>query len=231
MLLCNKCSNDPSFGILTRQFQNCAVVGNSGILSNSKCGNEIDSMDLVLRFNMATLKGYTDDVGIKTTIMAINREGFENLLQNKTLQERLYSLPENSIFWHFKRAKTSRGYLREMYDILNGGDLQRKGIRLAFSGRDSDLLLPTRTIWDLHYPTSGLLCFTFAATICNKISVYGFYPFYKDENNNPISNHYYDTENFNFTSDTAHTYNHEYSLLRALNRSNAIRLVTSRCSY
>ncbi|XP_072019558.1 alpha-2,8-sialyltransferase 8B-like [Amphiura filiformis] len=231
MLLCNNCSTDPSFGILTRKYRNCAVVGNGGILSNSNCGNEIDSMDFVLRFNMAALKGYTDDVGFKTTIMSINMEGFKMLLKNKKLQKSLYSLPENTILWHLKHLSSSRKYLRAMYDILHRPKYQHNGLRLAFTAPDSDIITPTRRLWKMAYPTSGLIGFTFAATICNKISMYGFYPFYQDENNNTLANHYYETTKFNFASDTKHTYNHEYALFKDLNRTGAIRLVTSRCSW
>ncbi|XP_072048442.1 alpha-2,8-sialyltransferase 8B-like isoform X2 [Amphiura filiformis] len=229
---------DPSSGI--RQFNTCAVVGNGGILKNSHCGNEIDGMDFVLRFNMATLKGYTDDVGLKTTIMSMNKEGLGWVIGNLTngtdlrsktsVQERLYSLPKNTILWHCKRTKLSQTYLRAMYDILNGTNHQHNELRLAFAA--SDIVKPVKNVWrDIPQPTSGLIGFTFAAALCNKITVYGFYPFYRDENNNPVSNHYYETTKFNFTSDTNHTYHHEYFLLKHLNRTGAIRLVTSHCSY
>ncbi|XP_072043385.1 CMP-N-acetylneuraminate-poly-alpha-2,8-sialyltransferase-like isoform X2 [Amphiura filiformis] len=235
--LCN-CSTDLSFGILTRQFNTCAVVGNGGILKNSRCGKEIDSMDFVLRFNMAALKGYTDDVGFNTTIMSINTEGIgwmignltngTDLLRKAEMQENLYCLPANSILWYMKHTKTSRGYLRAMYDILHRTK-HKKGPRLAFAA--ADLVVPTEKIWNISRPTSGLIGLTFATAICNRISLYGFYPFYKDESNKSLYNHYYDTAQFNFTSDSVHAYNYEYSLLSELNRTGAIRLVTSPCRY
>ncbi|XP_072042673.1 alpha-2,8-sialyltransferase 8B-like isoform X1 [Amphiura filiformis] len=239
MWLCNNCSTDPSFGILSRQFQNCAVVGNGGILTNSHCGKEIDSMDFVLRFNMAALKGYRDDVGFKTTIMSINRQGLgqaigkfksaPDIIMNETFQERLYSLPKNTILWHCKRTGDSRDYLRTMYDILNRTKHQHNGLRLAFSTHGSDIGMPTSKTWNIPNPTSGLLGFTFATTICNKISMYGFYPFNKDAKNNPLANHYYETGRFK--SVIRHVYNREYALFKDLNRTGAIRLVTSQCSY
>ncbi|XP_072044287.1 alpha-2,8-sialyltransferase 8B-like isoform X3 [Amphiura filiformis] len=236
MLLCN-CTTDLSFGILSRKFNTCAVVGNGGILQNSRCGKEIDSTDFVLRFNMGALKGYIDDVGFNTTIMSINTEGIGWMIGNLTngtdllkafWQERLYSLPENTILWHMKHPNTSRPVLRTMYDILYGSNHKRVP-RLAFA--TANLVAPTAKIWNISRPTSGLIGLTFATAICNRISLYGFYPFYKDENNKPLSNHYYENLKFNFTSDSVHTYNEEYSLLRELNRTGAIRLVTSPCSY
>ncbi|XP_072044286.1 CMP-N-acetylneuraminate-poly-alpha-2,8-sialyltransferase-like isoform X2 [Amphiura filiformis] len=235
MLLCN-CTTDLSFGILSRKFNTCAVVGNGGILQNSRCGKEIDSMDFVLRFNMGALKGYIDDVGFNTTIMSINTEGIgwmignltngTDLLRKAEMQDNLYFLPANSILWYMKHTKTSRGYLSAMYDILHRTK-HKKGPRLAFAA--ADLVVPTEKIWNISRPTSGLIGLTFANAICNRISLYGFYPFYKDENNKTLSNHYYDTAKFNFTSDSVHAYNYEYSLLSELNRTGAIRLVTSAC--
>ena len=61
----------PGLEMIPRQ-ASCAVVGNSGILNNSSCGDAIDSHDFVFRVNMPTIKGYERDVGRKTNITCIN---------------------------------------------------------------------------------------------------------------------------------------------------------------
>ncbi|XP_072042675.1 uncharacterized protein [Amphiura filiformis] len=129
----------------------------------------------------------------------------------------------------FYKNGDSRDYLRTMYDILNRTKHQHNGLRLAFSTHGSDIGMPTSKTWNIPNPTSGLLGFTFATTICNKISMYGFYPFNKDAKNNPLANHYYETGRFK--SVIRHVYNREYALFKDLNRTGAIRLVTSQCSY
>lgn len=56
-----------------RQFGRCAVVGNSGDLLLSKFGKDIDSHDVVIRNNGAPTRGFSLQVGEKSTFRLLNR--------------------------------------------------------------------------------------------------------------------------------------------------------------
>ena len=60
-----------------------AVIGNSGILLEKKLGNEIDNHDLVIRCNLARVKGFEEHVGSKTSIRCIAGKSFWHDLKNK----------------------------------------------------------------------------------------------------------------------------------------------------
>ena len=50
----------------------CAIVGNSGILLNSSCREQINQNDMVIRSNLPIVKGFESDVGDRTSITSMN---------------------------------------------------------------------------------------------------------------------------------------------------------------
>ena len=56
----------------TGKYQNCAVVGNSGILLRRNYGEVIDAHQMVMRLNNARTAGFEKFVGEKTTIVFVN---------------------------------------------------------------------------------------------------------------------------------------------------------------
>ncbi|KAM9391577.1 alpha-2,8-sialyltransferase 8F-like [Pholidichthys leucotaenia] len=58
---------------LNKTWDTCSVVGNGGILANSRCGEMIDSAELVIRCNLAPLSSrYEKHVGSKTYLVTMN---------------------------------------------------------------------------------------------------------------------------------------------------------------
>ena len=73
------------------------------------------------------------------------------------------------------------------------------------------------------------MSYTFAAGLCDKISLYGFYPFSAGLNRDYVQHHYYEKKSFNYRSGTKHTFSDEYRILLQLHKQGAIRLVTDDC--
>ncbi|XP_053549315.1 alpha-N-acetylgalactosaminide alpha-2,6-sialyltransferase 3 [Bombina bombina] len=59
----------------------CAIVSNSGQMIGQKVGHEIDQSSCIWRMNNAPTKGYTEDVGERTTIRVVSHTSVPLLLR------------------------------------------------------------------------------------------------------------------------------------------------------
>ncbi|XP_071963546.1 alpha-2,8-sialyltransferase 8B-like [Antedon mediterranea] len=209
----------------------CAIIGNSGILLNSGCGREIDAHDLVVRANCARILGFENDVGKKTSIMAFNQASMRLLKQRiggRKIVDRgllkMFRTFNNTIAW---------------YPLGAGGKetsaLKAVGMKLGFVNFRIAYSISTpmdlsKELWRLRLPSSGLNMFSAMNYYCDKISLYGFFPFYKDTHGRPIRHHYYETVKYNYT-DSRHSMPQEYVSLTQLNKDGVLRLVTDQCNY
>ncbi|KAI4791366.1 hypothetical protein KUCAC02_034045 [Chaenocephalus aceratus] len=75
--------------ILNKQYNVCAVVGNSGILTGSRCGPQIEKFDFVFRCNFAPTEMFKKDVGRRTNMTTFNPSILEKYYNNLlTVQDR-----------------------------------------------------------------------------------------------------------------------------------------------
>ena len=110
-------------------YDSCAIVGNSGILLGSECGDVIDSADFVIRLNVPRIGGrYKVDVGARVDATSVNLELNDNLarcagvrkysflpkgwtqgwtrtLNCTDLMDRMKIFNKGGIFWIFKRYR------------------------------------------------------------------------------------------------------------------------------
>uniref|UniRef100_A0A3P9NSK8 ST8 alpha-N-acetyl-neuraminide alpha-2,8-sialyltransferase 6 n=1 Tax=Poecilia reticulata TaxID=8081 RepID=A0A3P9NSK8_POERE len=183
--------------ILNKTLHSCAVVGNGGILANSKCGNEIDSAEFVIRCNLAPLlNGYEEHVGKKTDIVTANpsiltynsllghrRRFVESLCQygNATLLLPAFSFAKNTALSYrvisaiedfelpIQSLFMNPNYLRSVADFWSSYGVQGKRL------------------------TTGAMMVSLALELCDNVDLYGFWPFdFHPHSFKGLTHHYYD---------------------------------------
>ncbi|XP_051031879.1 LOW QUALITY PROTEIN: alpha-2,8-sialyltransferase 8B-like, partial [Phodopus roborovskii] len=192
-----------------KHFQTCAIVGNSGVLLNSGCGQEIDTHSFVIRCNLAPVQEYARDVGLKTDLVTMNpsviQRAFEDLVNatwREKLLQRLHGL-NGSILWI--PAFMARGG-KERVEWVNA------------------LILKHHVNVRTAYPSLRLL------HAVRGIYLYGFWPFPLDQNQNPVKYHYYDSLKYGYTSQASpHTMPLEFKALKSLHEQGALKLTVGQC--
>ncbi|MFT7806722.1 hypothetical protein Z043-117802 [Arapaima gigas] len=229
----------PRVSPLKNQFhKRCAIVGNSGILLNSSCGQEIDSNDFVIRCNLAPVEEYERDVGRRTSLVTMNPSVVQRAFQDLTSEQwkgrflkRLRGL-NGSILWipAFMAKSGEERVAWAVHLILQ----QAINVHTAFPSLR--LLHAVRGYWltnkvQIKRPTTGLLMYTMATRFCEQIHLYGFWPFHIGPQGNPVKYHYYDTLTYEYTSQAGpHTMPLEFETLSTLHRRGALRLHIETCN-
>ncbi|XP_029444618.1 alpha-2,8-sialyltransferase 8F [Rhinatrema bivittatum] len=181
-------------------FKHCAVVGNGGNLKNSSCGDEIDQSEFVFRCNLPPIRGnVTKDVGNKTNLVTVNpsiiavkygklKENKMSFLENIThYGEAFLLLPAFSY-----RANTALSF--KVYHTLQ--EFQAKQKAIFFHPK---YLKSLAQFWRskgvrAYRLSSGLMVTSAAIELCENVRLYGFWPFSKSIQGQPISHHYYDNQ-------------------------------------
>ncbi|XP_066302895.1 CMP-N-acetylneuraminate-poly-alpha-2,8-sialyltransferase-like [Branchiostoma lanceolatum] len=222
-----------------RHFSTCAVVGNAGILRNSSCGQEIDSMDFVMRCNLPQIDGYEKDVGSKANLTTMNPSVVSHNFgqwRNKTkddydrLLRRLKQVGDQILYVPALTIAFAEEYVRVITQVV----LQHKlPMKTAFPPAGLNNLIkkiwtnPGLKIRGLR-PSTGVQMYTMGATICDQIHLYGFYPFTKDKRGRALRYHYYGTMEKQIDKE-AHNMPDEFRVFQQLHRRGAVVLHTETC--
>ncbi|XP_070277199.1 alpha-2,8-sialyltransferase 8E isoform X2 [Myotis yumanensis] len=180
------------------QFKKCAVVGNGGILKNSRCGREINSADFVFRCNLPPIsEKYTMDVGVKTDVVTVNPS---------IITERFHKLEK----WR-----------RPFYRVLQGYENASVLLPAFYNTRNTDVSIRVKYVLDdfqapqavyYFHPqylvnvsrywlslgvrakriSTGLILATAALELCEEVHLFGFWAFPMNPAGLYITHHYYD---------------------------------------
>uniref|UniRef100_A0ABM0LZ67 Alpha-2,8-sialyltransferase 8B-like n=1 Tax=Saccoglossus kowalevskii TaxID=10224 RepID=A0ABM0LZ67_SACKO len=214
----------------------CAVVGNSGILLNSCCGNEIDSNDFVIRCNIPEIEKYSRDVGTKTNITNMNTPRVYDLFDHANRDKDSLNLYEefrflnNSILWSRGSTDTVRTS-RLDYSIKYLKSKFNLNFPLVYTKGKLQCPVLKNSVNEIKAPTAGMVAIAEAFCLCEKISVYGFYPFSIGPDGRTIPYHYFGEMKSKTLDDfdTGHNFKQEYSILQSLDRDGILTLVSGKC--
>uniref|UniRef100_F7C1E4 ST8 alpha-N-acetyl-neuraminide alpha-2,8-sialyltransferase 3 n=1 Tax=Equus caballus TaxID=9796 RepID=F7C1E4_HORSE len=227
--------------IVNKHYNICAVVGNSGILTESQCGQEIDKSDFVFRCNFAPTEPFQRDVGRKTNVTTFNPSILEKYYNNLlTIQDR------NNFFLSLKKLDgailwipafffhTSATVTRTLVDFFVEHRGQLK-VQLAWPG---NIMLHVNRYWKNKHLSpkrlsTGILMYTLASAICDEIHLYGFWPFGQDPNTEEdLPYHYYDKKGTKFTTkwQESHQLPAEFQLLYRMHAQGLTKLTLSHCA-
>ncbi|XP_072299936.1 alpha-2,8-sialyltransferase 8F-like [Eucyclogobius newberryi] len=186
-----------------RRLDTCAVVGNGGILSNSGCGEAIDSAQFVIRCNMPPLEGnFSKDVGTKSDIVTANPsivvEKYGKLLKHRRPfvdHARLYG-DAMLLAPTFSYRANTEVTLRAFYTI------QDSELPIQPVSMNPVYLKNLNGFWKTHglnpkifRLSTGLMMTSLAVEICDNVHLYGFWPFDQHPHTKQqLIHHYYDNK-------------------------------------
>ncbi|KAM4678385.1 alpha-2,8-sialyltransferase 8F-like [Discoglossus pictus] len=187
----------PKISPLTEKtFKECSVVGNGGILQNSSCGSEIDHADFVFRLNLPPLIP-TEDIGTNVDVVTAN----PSILTQKFQSLNEYRKP----FIDMIKTYDSAFILMPAFSYEANIDISFKvlysledfGLHKRVIFFHPEYLKNLSLYWKkkglkVKRLSSGLMLVSAAIELCEKVTLYGFWPFSKDLQGNTISHHYYD---------------------------------------
>lgn len=213
-------------------YNQCAVVGNGGILNKSLCGAEIDKSDFVFRCNLPPITGSaSQDVGSKTNLVTVNPSiitlKYKNLKEKKArFLEDISAYGDAFLLLPAFSYRVNTGISFKVYQTLKESKVRQKV--LFFHPRYlRHLALFWRTKGVTAYRLStGLMIASIAVELCENVTLYGFWPFSKTVEEIPLSHHYYDNK---LPKHGFHQMPKEYSQMLQLHMKGILKLQFSKC--
>ncbi|XP_022598154.1 alpha-N-acetylgalactosaminide alpha-2,6-sialyltransferase 2-like [Seriola dumerili] len=221
----------------------CAVVGNGGILKDSKKGEEIDSHHYVFRTNGAIIKGFEQDVGSRTTHYTFSTNTLMNSMRSYarvgyrgppvSKETRYVFLPDHDRDYLLMKAAATHTAVERGPETAKdplkffGEDVSAEKLKMYhpdFIRYLRNRFLRSNALKtkykDIYRPSTGAVMLLAALHTCDQVSAYGFMtPDYKN-----YSDHYYDSSYHPVGFFINHDLRMEMSLWQQLQQAGLIRL-------
>ncbi|XP_070534310.1 alpha-2,8-sialyltransferase 8E-like [Ptychodera flava] len=224
---------------ISESFNKCSIVGSSGILLNSTCGQSIDSSDFVVRFNLAHVQKFAKDVGsrtdlvtcnpgiLKTMYESVSRKGSKRFTAFMAREYPKATLLLPAFTYHFTSKLSFKAQ-----DALKGQHLNVVYLH-PLHHTLVKRFWKSQKVHEVRVST-GLLLFTSMMSFCKEVHLYGYWPFEEDPDGNPLLYHYFD-EKAIMLSDRKlkrqfHNMPEEFDKYRTWHNKGAIRLHVGQCT-
>ncbi|XP_077981989.1 CMP-N-acetylneuraminate-beta-1,4-galactoside alpha-2,3-sialyltransferase-like [Glandiceps talaboti] len=211
----------------------CIIVGSGGILKNTRLGGQIDGYDVIIRANLAPVRGYEADVGSKTSIRFAYPEAAPRtdssydpgaLFGMVVFKARDLEWLEEVIE---KKVPSQKGFWTKIAKSLPKTPQQVRLINpMLIQEAAFDLLgYPTNQgRMSKNVPTTGTIAIMAALRLCDEVHVAGF-GYYQNQPHAYL--HYYEgTRMSSITKLFTHDLNHENVFLRKLVENGVIKDLT-----
>ncbi|XP_072025850.1 alpha-N-acetylneuraminide alpha-2,8-sialyltransferase-like isoform X2 [Amphiura filiformis] len=210
-----------------RRYKKCNIIGNSGILLNSKCGKQIDDADFILRCNLPILKGFEDDVGVHTDLVTIAPSIFrESLSTEASKREFLETLSDfDGAVWVQAFIISATWSMAVKAAHLDAAHKQK-----MYFGHPENSIAVNHLWRSVGHPnpiTTGFYMTTSFMNICEETHLYGFWPFAETANGTHVNWHYHNSVDPFFSW---HDNDDEFRMLWRLHQLNLLKLHFGPCS-
>ncbi|KTF74581.1 hypothetical protein cypCar_00040763, partial [Cyprinus carpio] len=183
-----------------RDCRRCLVIGNGGILKGLGLGPLFNQFDTIIRLNSGPVRGFSADVGNRTSIRMSYPEGSPKVWEDMDSDLRFVAVIYKPVDFHWLRAmitKTSVSLWDWLYFWQNvpvSLPLKASQFRLLnpeiIRETALDLLhYPSVKDWDKNVPTLGVSALNLATYLCDEVSLAGF-GYNLSQKDAPL--HYYD---------------------------------------
>ncbi|XP_066270721.1 uncharacterized protein [Branchiostoma lanceolatum] len=221
----------------------CAVVGNSGIISNTGCGKAIDKHDFVIRINFPNLKDHEKDVGGKTSLMVVGRNVLSVMYKcikdkNKcSVLKRLDDLDQTYVYHPeplvdletktprrpYKKLTYLKKYVSTKTHVVNFlYSMSNAQERVKELGRSLVERFP-------ETPSNGAVAYSLALSFCDEVDLYGFFPF-KQYQDKAVAKHYHPDPELEGDKFDEAALEREWSYMRELESRGALKFYIDTCT-
>ncbi|XP_066296211.1 CMP-N-acetylneuraminate-poly-alpha-2,8-sialyltransferase-like isoform X1 [Branchiostoma lanceolatum] len=221
----------------------CSLVGNGGILTGSKCGEQIDSSDFVIRFNMAPVcPPYLDDIGRRTDMVTTSRDRMRSKfdsLKSHTGREKFvnhlhhqYGQDTYIVSAPFT-VKGNIGSLLGIPEVLTSHN--SSAVPLFINPSHAGTMLQTWRKLGLKLSegetnfSSGFYYASVALELCDQVNMYGFWPFPEDREGRPVRYHYYKSVDSGGLNNRWHDMDKEFEKLLEFHNHGVLQLISGNC--